>query len=196
MKWLTRMANSASRVRGTMAARATAPTRASPGFVQGIGGVVAQHPWLPTLWVREILCEGGALREVMIGQVGPLLPKMMAGRFAAAQQAGLAALATRDAIWDWRMSDGDVVWNEALTTLFGYDQLQSSAQWWLEHIHPDDRQRIDHSIHAVIEDGGHAWSAEYRFLRADGQYADVLDRGTVLRGPAGVARRRRCHRPR
>lgn len=97
----------------------------------------------------------------------------------------LAALATRDAIWDWRMSDGDVVWNEALTTLFGYDQLQSSAQWWLEHIHPDDRQRIDHSIHAVIEDGGHAWSAEYRFLRADGQYADVLDRGTVLRGPAG-----------
>lgn len=58
------------------------------GFVQGIGAVVAQHPWLPTLWVREILCEGGALREVMIGQVGPLLPKMMASRFAAAQQAG------------------------------------------------------------------------------------------------------------
>lgn len=58
------------------------------GFVQGIAGVVAQHPWLPTLWVREILCEGGALRETMISQVGPLLPKMMAARFAAAQQAG------------------------------------------------------------------------------------------------------------
>jgi TetR/AcrR family transcriptional regulator len=58
------------------------------GFVHGIAGVVAQHPWLPTLWVREILCEGGALRETMISQVGPLLPKMMAGRFAAAQQAG------------------------------------------------------------------------------------------------------------
>lgn len=58
------------------------------GFVQGIGTVVGEHPWLPTLWVREILCEGGALREVMIRQVGPLLPTMMAGRFAAAQQAG------------------------------------------------------------------------------------------------------------
>ncbi len=58
------------------------------GFVHGIAGVVAQHPWLPTLWVREILCEGGALRETMISQVGPLLPKMMAARFAAAQQAG------------------------------------------------------------------------------------------------------------
>ena len=58
------------------------------GFVHGIGTVVGEHPWLPTLWVREILCEGGALREVMIRQVGPLLPTMMAGRFAAAQQAG------------------------------------------------------------------------------------------------------------
>lgn len=58
------------------------------GFVHGIAGVVQQHPWLPTLWVREILCEGGALRDMMISQVGPLLPKMMAGRFAAAQQAG------------------------------------------------------------------------------------------------------------
>lgn len=58
------------------------------GFVHGIAGVVEQHPWLPTLWVREILCEGGALRDMMIGQVGPLLPKMMAGRFAAAQQVG------------------------------------------------------------------------------------------------------------
>jgi TetR/AcrR family transcriptional regulator len=58
------------------------------GFVHGIAGVVQQHPWLPTLWVREILCEGGALRDMMISQVGPMLPKMMAGRFAAAQQAG------------------------------------------------------------------------------------------------------------
>lgn len=58
------------------------------GFVHGIGTVAAEHPWLPTLWVREILCEGGALRDMMIRQVGPLLPTMMAGRFAAAQQAG------------------------------------------------------------------------------------------------------------
>lgn len=58
------------------------------GFVYGIGGVVAQYPWLPTLWVREILCEGGALRDTMIRQVGPMLPEMMADRFAAAQRAG------------------------------------------------------------------------------------------------------------
>ncbi len=57
-------------------------------FVNGITRAVAAHPWLPTLWVREILCEGGALREVMIERIGPLLPQLLAERFTAAQRAG------------------------------------------------------------------------------------------------------------
>lgn len=97
----------------------------------------------------------------------------------------LAAKATNDAIWDWRMADGHVVWNEALRTLFGHDRVESTAQWWLDHIHPDDLARVDASIHAVIDHGGLSWTEEYRFLRADGSYADVLDRGAVLRGSKG-----------
>ncbi|SFS05744.1 transcriptional regulator, TetR family [Dyella sp. OK004] len=58
------------------------------GFVQGIGEVVARHPWLPPLWVREVLCEGGELREVLFNQLIPSLPQMLARRFAAAQAAG------------------------------------------------------------------------------------------------------------
>ncbi|WP_083745585.1 PAS domain S-box protein [Variovorax sp. KK3] len=101
----------------------------------------------------------------------------------------LAVLATNDAIWDWRMSDGHVVWNKALATLFGHEREESSADWWLEHIHPDDRPRIDASIHAVIEGGGTGWSDEYRFRRVDGSYADIFDRGAVLRDARGEPRR-------
>lgn len=97
----------------------------------------------------------------------------------------LAAQATNDAIWDWRISDGHVIWNEALTTLFGHALSETSAQWWLDHIHPDDRARVDADIHAVIEGDGTAWNNEYRFRRADGSFASVLDRGTVLRGAVG-----------
>lgn len=57
-------------------------------FVHGVGGLVTRYPWLPTLWVREVLCEGGALRDLLIEQIGPLLPRMMAARFAEAQQQG------------------------------------------------------------------------------------------------------------
>ncbi len=101
----------------------------------------------------------------------------------------LAARATNDAIWDWRMSDGHVVWNEALHTLFGHTLTETDALWWLDHIHPEDRQRVDATIHAVIEGEDSAWSGEYRFRRADGSYAVVLDRGTVLRGPDGEPHR-------
>jgi TetR/AcrR family transcriptional regulator len=58
------------------------------GFVQGIGDVVAAHPWLPALWVREVLSEGGALREAVVQRVGPMVPRMLAARFAGAQVQG------------------------------------------------------------------------------------------------------------
>lgn len=101
----------------------------------------------------------------------------------------LAVQATNDAIWDWRLADGHVIWNPSLTTLFGHTQLETSAGWWLDHIHPDDRARIETSIHKVIDGTASAWTDEYRFLCADGRYATVLDRGTVLRGADGQALR-------
>lgn len=58
------------------------------GFVSGIGTIVAEHPWLPPLWVREVLCEGGALRDLLFDRIGPQLPQMMAKRFADAQAQG------------------------------------------------------------------------------------------------------------
>ena len=58
------------------------------GFVTGIGRIVAEHPWLPPLWVREVLCEGGALRDLLFDRIGPQLPQMMATRFAEAQAQG------------------------------------------------------------------------------------------------------------
>ena len=58
------------------------------GFVAGVMRLTTLHPWLPPLWVREILCEGGALRDVLFERIGPKLPQMMARRFAAAQARG------------------------------------------------------------------------------------------------------------
>lgn len=57
-------------------------------FVDGIGGIVAAHPWLPSLWVREVLCEGGALRDVLFDEIMPQLPRMLVARFAQAQARG------------------------------------------------------------------------------------------------------------
>ena len=101
----------------------------------------------------------------------------------------LAARATNDAIWDWDLATNHVLWNEALTSAYGHgpSTVEPTGDWWIGHIHPDDRARIDASIHAVIDTTGTAWTDEYRFLRADGTYAEVLDRGYVIRDADGRA---------
>ena len=57
-------------------------------FATGVSRVATRHPWLPPLWVREVLCEGGALRDVLFERVGPQIPQAMARRFARAQARG------------------------------------------------------------------------------------------------------------
>ncbi|MGF3022006.1 PAS domain S-box protein [Methylobacterium aquaticum] len=100
-----------------------------------------------------------------------------------------AAQATRDAIWDWDFSTDHVLWNEALETAYGHApaDVAPTGLWWIDHIHPDDRARIDASVHAVIDGADTIWSDEYRFRRADGSYAHVFDRGSVIRDEAGRA---------
>ncbi len=55
-------------------------------FVRGIEALVTEHPWLPSLWVREVLCEGGALREFLVNELAPAIPLMLAQRFSVAQE--------------------------------------------------------------------------------------------------------------
>ncbi len=107
------------------------------------------------------------------------------------QRYRLAANATNDAVWDWDLSNNQVLWNDALQQAYGHtpETVDNTGSWWIDHIHPDDRARIDSSIHAVIDGTGVTWSDEYRFRRADGSYADVLDRGQVIRDAEGRAER-------
>lgn len=94
----------------------------------------------------------------------------------------MVARATNDAIWDWDMRTDAVRWNEGVTALFGHpaEAVGPNATWWYDHIHPDDRERVVHGIHAVVGQGGAHWSDEYRFLKADGTYATILDRGYAI----------------
>ncbi|KPB23948.1 PAS-like protein/PAC domain protein [Pseudomonas savastanoi] len=101
----------------------------------------------------------------------------------------MAAKATNDAIWDWDFTANHVLWNDALEHAYGHPltTLDTSGNWWIAQIHPDDQTRIYHSIHALIDGSGTAWTDEYRFRRFDGTYANVLDRGHVIRNNEGKA---------
>lgn len=145
---------------------------------------------------RSILAKGLALfvdgmAVRLIGTVQDVTADRAARRtlLETEERLRLAGRATNDAIWDWDLRRDHVHWNAALETVYGHTHVmvEPSSAWWLAQIHPDDRHRVDHSIHAVIDGDGTDWTEEYRFRRADGSYADVRDRGYVLRDGAGVA---------
>ena len=101
----------------------------------------------------------------------------------------LVSLATNDVIWDWNLETNGIRWNDAVAPVFRYSpsEITDSVDFWKKRIHTDDAQRVIDGIHAVINSGVTGWSDEYRFLRGDGTFADVLDRGYVARDASGAA---------
>lgn len=90
--------------------------------------------------------------------------------------------ATNDTIWDWNLVTNTMWRSDNFKTMFGYEVSDgtTSIEHWFNSIHEDDRQRVEGSIFEAINGHQTNWSAEYRFKRADGSYAVVLDRGSIL----------------
>lgn len=110
-------------------------------------------------------------------------------RFAAEERFRLAAKATNDVIWDLDVAAGQIAWADTAGALFGYTRQNrdTGLAWWEERVHPDDRDRVVASLETALAGGRSHWSEEYRFLSADGSYADVIDRGFIVRDPDGRA---------
>lgn len=103
----------------------------------------------------------------------------------------LVSDATNDVVWDWNLDTNALWWNQNYYTLFGHDRINvpPDITGWYTHLHPQDKERIIAGIHRLIDTGGSTWSDEYRYERADGTFAYILDRGFVIRDPAAVAHR-------
>ncbi|MDT0649612.1 PAS domain-containing response regulator [Autumnicola edwardsiae] len=95
----------------------------------------------------------------------------------------LVSRATSDAIWDWDLVKGNILWGEGFQTLFGYAQhsISPDIDFWKDRIHPGDAVGVIESIYAAQKGKKSNWQAEYRFKKADGDYAFVTDRGFIIR---------------
>lgn len=98
----------------------------------------------------------------------------------------LAASAVSSAIYDWDITVDLFSWTDGLTDAFGYplESVQPNLEWLLEHIHPDDQERIRRQVNEDVATG-HDFIAEYRFRHYDDHYVDVLNRGRMLLNSTG-----------
>ena len=101
----------------------------------------------------------------------------------------LAARATNDALRDWEITTDTIWWNDTFAALFAAEGVPRTLAGWTSLIHPDDRDRVGHSLQQFLAGGSELWLAEYRFARREGGFAWVLDRGLAVRETTGAARR-------
>jgi PAS domain S-box-containing protein len=97
------------------------------------------------------------------------------------ERARMVGRATNDLIWDWNI-DTDELWlGDAVRRCWGWDVETVAMGWRIDRVHPDDQDRILTGMREAALNDRSAWWDEYRFSRADGTYAPVLDRGYLLR---------------
>jgi two-component system, LuxR family, sensor kinase FixL len=102
----------------------------------------------------------------------------------------LALRATRDAMWDHDFVEGAIDWSENAGAILGLDESfpgRTQDGWWTGRLHPDDRAAVSRSLREAIEGDARQWSGTYRFRRDDGSYADMVDRGFIIRDAEGRA---------
>ncbi len=117
--------------------------------------------------------------------------KYMASLLEANERYNLVARATNDAIWDWNLETNEVIrTGNGLENLFGYDSVEASADrnFWLKRVHPEDLQGVLDRREIFLNTAtAFYWEDEYRFKKADGKLAIVLDKGYIIRNQQGKA---------
>lgn len=98
--------------------------------------------------------------------------------------------ATSQAIWDWDIEKNTIYCSKGFKKIFGHshgpfnDNNLNTA-----YINADDIERVLTSINDALERKDSNWYDEYRYLKADGEYAFVSDCALIIRNNEGTATR-------
>lgn len=102
----------------------------------------------------------------------------------------LAAAAVKAVIYEWDIENKTIERSQGLVEVLGYqpEEAEPSPGWWLERIHPDERERIRTTVYTTCtQSSDRSFEVEYRILNKSDQYVYVWDRGLILRNADGLA---------
>ena len=92
----------------------------------------------------------------------------------------LAMEATSDGLWDWNMLSGVVYYSPSFLKILGEKFIEPRFESWESRLHPDDKERVLHSLNEHIEGRTERWREENRLLTSAGEWKWVLGRGSVV----------------
>jgi PAS domain S-box-containing protein len=159
----------------------------SDEFFDNVMGLPMHSPALETLKGFNFVFATSLVLYLVLRRAFRIRRLAEEARRLSQQRFEAVALAATDAIWDLNLETRFIWWSDGMHKLFGYapEEVSTKLEWWLERLHPEDRDRVLGAIQALGKRGGRTWSGSYRFRRKDGAYAAVLDRGFILDDDAG-----------
>ncbi|WP_416865020.1 MAG: PAS domain S-box protein [Imperialibacter sp.] len=102
----------------------------------------------------------------------------------------MVALVAKDAIYDWDIVEEKIQWGDGFEKLFGYTKNETidSVNAFSKIVHPEDEPEDDKRLQRVLSSPSAAtWESEFRLRKKDGSYANVLERGYIIRNEHGKA---------
>ncbi len=91
---------------------------------------------------------------------------------------------THDSLWEWNFQAKELFWIDGgHKRVFGYniENALIPQKFWESRLHPDDRAGVLRRLNKIITEGSECvWEDEYRFKKANGDYAYVHDRGHII----------------
>ncbi|MBS4097009.1 MAG: PAS domain S-box protein [Sulfuricella sp.] len=124
--------------------------------------------------------------ETTVGRLTPLLSTVAtlidADNIKAAHAEALKTLEEAQHIahlgsWELDLRTHALSWSDEVFNIFGIDKRQFAASYgaFLDHIHPDDREKVNHAFTESV-DLGTPYEIEHRIVREDGSIRWVLER--------------------
>lgn len=91
---------------------------------------------------------------------------------------------TNDCLWEWNLQTKELFWIDGgHKRAFGYniENALIPQNFWESRLHPEDKAGVLARLNKIITEGSeYVWEDEYRFKKADGDYAYVHDRGHII----------------
>jgi PAS domain S-box-containing protein len=95
-----------------------------------------------------------------------------------------------DGRWDWNLITNEFFLGEGFQEIFGHVSTKNKASVkmnWSNHLHPEDKLKVEKSLQTAITTDLAYWEENYRFIKADGSIAKVFNRASIIRNSSGKA---------
>lgn len=102
--------------------------------------------------------------------------------------------ATSDVIWDWNIISDEITVGSNYSRKFGHRlKKKNGALMSIDcdaMVHPEDLKILNTKLEDILKNPTeNKWAHEYRYLKSDGSYAFIKERGHILRDKTGAATR-------